>query len=484
MNTGKKNAVVADWTTVPGWDGAKQEYVELDCERWIRENKIREAGRENGKQEFPPSEAVQPDEIYMKIVDWVNQRGKACHAAVSMDLVQKRHALEQETEQGMAPIRHKVKGLRDQGIVALADQAKKDRSSLTQKKGEAREAGVALAAFKSKANLGRVAEYYERDTWYWWLVGIVVIEALANAMMLARVHEHGLLGAIATMILIGVVNAGILGCMIGEGWRQKNSVRPGSIMGGWLMVGLGAMIMAVWNLLVGHFRDSMLAVAQRASSLRELLTDDTIGRFLINPFGLEGFISWGLAAVGVGCCIFAATKWLKRDDVYPGYGAVHRAATEYSEEFREEIEQRRANLERIYEEYTERIRDERLKVEHKKGGHRVITDKAKETVRQFPMQLRQYQSHLDFILAAYRTANEKARATPNPEFFAQRFSLDQDMLEPPPWQDVPPPDYDEDWESFHQAEDAIRRAYQDAQSEYPTFEDLIESEGERERLEK
>lgn len=52
-----KNPVVDVWTTVPGWHGAKQEYVDLDCERWIRENGTREAGRENGKQEFPRSKS-------------------------------------------------------------------------------------------------------------------------------------------------------------------------------------------------------------------------------------------------------------------------------------------------------------------------------------------------------------------------------------------------------------------------------------------
>ena len=486
MNIRKKNAVVEDWTTVPGWDGAKQQYVELDCEAWIRENGIREAGRENGEREFPPSEAVQPDEMYTKILAWVNQRGKTCYAEVSKYLVQQRYTLELETRAGMAPIRNKVEGLRDQGIVALTNQAQKDRSNLTQQEREAREAWTALEAFKTKANLKRVAEYNERDTWSWWLVGIVVIEALVNAMMLAGVHEYGLLGAIVTMLVIGVVNACILGWMIGEGWRQKNSVRPGPRVGGWLMVGLGATLMAVWNLLVGHFRDSMIAVAtkaaQGASSLRELLTDDTGERFLNNPFGLEGFFSWGLAAIGVGCCVFAATKWLKRDDVYPGYGAVHRAATEYNEEYGQEVAQRRANLDRICEEYTERIRDERQQVENKKGNHRLITDTAKGIVRQFPMQLRRYQDHLDFIIAAYRAANEKARTTPNPKFFTEKILIDQDMLEKPEWEDIPPPDHGKDWDGFQQAEESIRKAYLDAQAEYPTLEIWMKSEGARERL--
>lgn len=472
-----------EWTTVPGWDGAKQEYVELDCQKWIRENKIREAGRENGEQEFPPSEATQPDEMYNKILAWVNQRGKACHAEVSRYLVQQRHALELETKEGMAPIQHTVEGLKNQSIVELTDQAEKDRSFLVQKQREAREARASLAHFKTSANLERVPEYNERETWYWWLVGIVVIEALANAMMLAGVHEYGLLGAIVIMLAIGVVNTCLLGGVVGEGWRQKNSVELLPKLGGWIMVALGSTGMILWNLLVGHFRDSMLAVATKAasgaSSLGELLADDTVERFRNNPLGLEGFFSWVLAAVGVGCCVYAATKWLKRDDVYPGYGKVHRAEAEHFEEYQDENVQRRANLKRIYEEYIERIRDQRQQVENKKGNHRLISDAARAVVRQFPMQLRQYQNHLDFIIAAYRSANEKARTTPSPEFFGNAFAIDQDMLEAPRWHGVRRPDYNEDWEGFQQAEEAIRTAYQKAQAGSPTLENWMESEGAR-----
>lgn len=481
-----KNPVVDDWTTVPGWNGAKQEYRDLDCERWIGENGIREAGHENGKQEFPRSDADQPDEMYMKILDWVNKRGRACHADVSTYLVQQRHALEMETREGMAPIRHKVEGLRDQGIVELTDQGEKDRSALTQKEREARNAWASLAAFRAKANLERVAEYNERDTWYWWLVGIIVIEAVANAMMLGDVHEYGRLGAMAVMLGVGAVNAGILGCVIGEGWRQTNSVGLLQKLGGWIVAALGVTGMIVWNLLVGHFRDSMLAVVTKAtlgaSSLGELLTDDTVERFLKDPLGLEGMQSWVLAAIGAGCCALAATKWLKRDDVYPGYGTVHRAATEHNEEYMQEITQRREDLNLVYTGYVGNIRDERDQVQNKKGNHVLITGKARNIVRQFPMQLRQYQNNLDFILSAYRSENEKARKTPSPKFFSQKFTIDQDMLEPPAWEGVPESDYDDDWDSFQEAENAVRKAYLDALAGYPTLEDLMEGESARARL--
>ena len=488
MNIRNKNAVSGDWTAVPGWDEARQQYVELDCEEWIRENKIREAGRENGEREFPPSEAVQPDEMYTKILAWVNQRGKTCHAEVSRYLVQQRHALELETREGMAPIQHTVEGLRDQGIVELTDQAEEGRSILVQKQRKALEAGAALAAFKARENLARVPEYNERETWYWWLGGIVVLEAVANAMIIAGVHEQGLLGAMVATLSIGAVNAVLLGGMIGQGWRQKNSVELLSKSLGWTLVALGATGMFLWNLLVGHFRDSMLAVATKtasgASSLGELLADDTIERFSNSLFGLEGMLSWLLAVIGGGCCILAATKWLNRDDVYPGYGKVHRAEAEHFEEYQDENVQRRAKLKSIYEEHIERIRDQRQQVENKKGNHRLITDAARALLRQFPMQLRQYQNHLDFIIAAYRSANEIARTTPNPEFFAERLDIDQEMLEAPEWEEIPPSDYDEDWEGFQQAEEAIRTAYLEARDGYPTPEDWMERKGARERVQK
>ena len=475
---------IREWTTVPGWDSTKQEFVDLDCEQWIRENKIREEGQENGKREYPPSKAVQPDEMYMKISAWVNQRGKKCHAAVSRHLVNLRHALELETKEGMAPIQDTVMGLRDRGIQELADQAKQDRSILTQKEREVREAWAALSDFKARAKLERVAVYNEIGKWYWWLIGIVLIEALFNMFMLYEVHQFGAAGALVTMLLIGVVNAGV-GGLVGEGWRQRKSVESFPRYGGIVMVFLGLVLMIFWNLLVGHFRDSMIAkqaratnVEQETGSVRELLTDNTLALFLENPLGLDDMMSGLLALVGVGCCIFAAYKWFTRDDEYPGYGTVHRTATEHSDEYVHELGERLNILKDIYTGCVDKICDERQKLENKKGNHRLVTDTAKDIVRQFPMQLRQYQDHLDFIIAAYRSANEKARTKPGPRFFAERLLIDHEMLVSPEWDEIKQPEYDEDWEGFQQAETAVRQSYNDAQVGYPTLEDLMESRSE------
>ena len=151
-----------DWTAVPGWDSVGKKYVELDCESWIKENKIRETGERNGKKEFPKSDATQPDEMHEKIRAWVNQRGKVCYEEVNKHIVGLKHALELENKAGQAPVQDKVENIKNEGIIELTDQMNEDRSSMVQKRQETEEAWAALGAFKKQANLNRVAEYGDR----------------------------------------------------------------------------------------------------------------------------------------------------------------------------------------------------------------------------------------------------------------------------------------------------------------------------------
>lgn len=132
MKLVRKETHSGDFTKVNGWDESNHKYVDLDCEGWIRENKIRETGRRNGEQDFPNSEATQPDDMHEKIRDWVNQRARTCHAEVSEYLQQQRYNLDQEAPAGSAPIQHKVEALRDEAKQRLSDQGDADRTELTQ----------------------------------------------------------------------------------------------------------------------------------------------------------------------------------------------------------------------------------------------------------------------------------------------------------------------------------------------------------------
>ncbi len=481
MNIQEENPSVDNWKVVPGWNGTTQKYVDLDTDRWIQENGIREAGYADGKQNFPQSDADQPNQMYMKIIEWVNKRAKTCHESVSNYLVQQRYALEIESNEEMALLQHKVRELKDQGVRELSDQGEKHQSVLARKEREARDSWEALETFRAKAELDRVAEYNEKDTWYWWLIGIIAIEAVVNAMMLADLHEQGWLGAITVMLAIGVVNAGFLGFMLGEGWRRTNSIILSQKISGLMMVSIGSIGMVFWNLLVGHFRDSItdLKELSETNTTSERLMDEAVEDFLRAPFGIESVESWVLVLIGVGCCVFAASKWLNRDDLYPGYGAMHRAATEHNEEYNQEVLQRQNDLNAVYQAWVERINKERNKLQNKRDNNELINQTAKEIVRQLRTELSQYQRDLDSILAAYRSENEKVRTTDPPKFFSERYTIDLDMLELPVWEGYSPakPDWDA-FNHFHQANNAILEAYKKAQDRYPKLKNLIAREDE------
>ena len=467
-----------DWTEVPGWDETKKEYVDLHCERWLKENRIRDLGQKNGEQEYPASDATQPDEIHQKIRAWINRRGRACKDAVSKFLALQRHTLELQRKEGMAPIRDKVEGLRNDAIGKLRDRGTTERANLDQFAREAEEARRDLNAFRKDANLERVAEDSKTAKAMLLVLGLVVlVEAIYNALMLAGVYETGLAGAIIVFLTIGVVNTAIFGALVGEGWRFKNSVRRETLWSGWLMIGLGGGGLLVLNLFVGHFRDSLQARAARPDlSIEELLTDDSIPRFLDNPFGLDGLPSYLLVIVGIGAGLFAATKWFGRDDPYPGYGRKYRSDREHHRSYLEASRESRARLEEIYRESTDKINDARSQLENKKGEYRHLTDTARRIVRDFSMHLRQYQDDLDFLIAAYRTENEKARTTPAPIFFKDRPLIDEEMLAAPEWNDIPAPDYDEDWAGFRDAIRAVHMTYIEAKDALPVPEYLQDTE--------
>lgn len=470
----------ASWSEVPGWDETRAEYVDLDCEHWLHENRIRDLARENGKQEYPASDATQPDEIHQKIRAWVNRRGRACKDSVSKFLALQRHALELQRTEGMAPIRDKVEGIRDDAVGKLRDQGLAERANLSQAAQEAQEARRDLDRFRRDASLERLPENSKTATALVRLLALVVLaEAIYNAIFIGRFYPGGPAGAVILFLTIGIANTVIFGGLIGESWRLKNSIRRVTSVSGWLMTALGSVSLLTLNFFVGHFRDSLQAVAasgRSGASIAELLTDDSIRRFLAAPFSLEGLESYLLVLVGIAAGLFAATKWFGRDDPYPGYGLKYRKAQEHHRIYLETLRRCLDRLEEIHRKVVDRINDERSQLENRRGQYRHVTDTAHRVVRDFSMHLRQYQDDLDFLIAAYRTHNEMARETPAPFFFRDRPLIDEDMLAHPEWSDIPAPDYEEDWSGFRDALNDVRRAYDEAKSALPVPEHLRERE--------
>lgn len=464
------------FTDAPEFDPTNATYNRLDCDAWIQANSIQEIAKEDADQDFPPSEQVQLDATQLKILRWVNNRALDCSLAVQKWLGEKRTYLNsirmnsEEFESNVAKTEQQYK-------TRLEACQSEDILQLEGKGNDAYQARVALAAFKEKAGLVRPANFNGRDTWYWWLVGVVVVEGITNATLLAEVSERGWLGAITLMLLICVVNAGLLGAVIGEGWRLKNSVSFSSKASGWMLVLMGAAGMTFWNLLIGHFRDSLLdKVTIRAATLEELLTDRTVEKFLENPLALDDMLSWVLATIGAASCIFAATKWLSRDDEYPGFGKVSRVERELTQTYQEEVTGRREGLKKIYDEGESQLEGLNVNLKGSLTAANNTGEQVKAIVAQFSGRHRQYQLDLNQILAVYRSENTKNRSTPQPKSFLYDVDVEPDAFTPPDWTEVEQPDFNSTMPMFREARNRMRIAYEDLLESYPNPEDPMANE--------
>ena len=74
----------------------------------------------------------------------------------------------------------------------------------------------------------------------------------------------------------------------------------------------------------------------------------------------------------------------------------------------------RKGIRQVYDEYTEKLADIRPRLEIKKGKWKDLCDRGARIVRLYPINLRQYQDDLNYLISAYRTENQRLRTEPSP----------------------------------------------------------------------
>ena len=203
-----------------------------------------------------------------------------------------------------------------------------------------------LNTFKATHQLSREASYPDGAALFFryaLLLLLVSFEGVFNATFFAEGLSTGLLGGFfyaVTLASINVFTAFILG---------KTAVRwCFHIQPALKAVGIAALIITLsltaFNALaIGHLRNAILL--ESASP-----TKDALQSLLMNPIGFNDLMAWVLFLVTIGFGIAAMIDGLFVDDLYPGYGNISRRTKSAVEEFEEEFEEVRAELEEIKQE--------------------------------------------------------------------------------------------------------------------------------------
>ena len=462
------------WDDIPGFNVVKEEYVLLDTEAWLRDHRIREDGRERGAKNFPDSDAGEPDDVHYKILSWINLRGRRCREAVIRllsDFDQELNKIKDDQE--LTIMEQKVAEVAEHGSIALNRRVADDRTELTRLETAVREGTAEYEKFRKTARLDRLPDYSGRRNAVSIIVLCALIEVVLNASLLMEVNPFGLVGSAMQMGLIMAVNILSGALAMGYALRCRNLVSSFKRMVAWMTIILLVAFSGVFNLLVGHFRDSMqAALGNVVANPFVMLENDALPRLLADPFGLDSFQSYLLILLGLLFFGIVSWKGYQSDDPYPGYGRRDRLLNAIKNNYGDKLEEARHGIEGLYKDCKSELDDIRYSIEIKQSTWEDLCDRGARITAEYPINLRQYQDHLNYLLAAYRTENQQARTEPSPCFFSEQLQIDKDLLVPPSFEPPPKMKLEGITQHVHQAISQIQGIYRDALLEYRSLEEI------------
>ena len=332
-----------------------------------------------------------------------------------------------------------------------------------------------FAAFRQRSGLTRLADYSHRQGALITILGCLIVEVVLNATLLMEVNAFGLIGSSVQMGLIGAVNVLIAGAAMGALLRWCHHIALWRKFFSWLGIVLIVAAVVSFNLVVGHFRDSMQAVLSDPSADIFALGSDTFQRFLAGWASLDSFQSFLLVLLGILFFSVASWKWFQRDDIYPDYGRRDRELKKVRANYVKEFDRVNDDLQKTYQKYKSKLEDIRHKLEIQQSQWRNICIRGENLVVNYTINLKQYQHDLEFLLNHYRTANRNARTDPEPPHFKKLKRVDASILKPPAFNPPAETSLKGVMDQVHTAISRLQDVFRNSMRKYPILEAVMAS---------
>ena len=95
-------------------------------------------------------------------------------------------------------------------------------------------------------------------------------------------------------------------------------------------------------------------------------------------------------------------------------------------------------------------------------------------VDDYPVNLRQYNKDLAYLLAAYRDANLAARTAPPPPFFDVEPTIDKDVIQPPEFSRRSPPEWGEIPKKAKEGFARVEKTYAEVLTRYKMLDRVVD----------
>ena len=433
----------SEWEDIPGFDRTKRKYIRLDGGAWLAAHRIQAEGERRGKRNQPGSDETLPDEMYRKIESWIRKRALDCKEEVGTYIKEELANLHEfgsswDKENPEIDLDALV-AQRCQDLRAKTDQSVSD---LDKQRAEYEEAARDLKIFRERHQLSRVAHYPRSQFAHWlWVPVAMIVESFASAILLGSVSRGGVIEGWMVAVVLTLVNV-LLGIWAGRTWRFTHYDWGFVKLFAYAQGALCATAALVWNDVAGHVRD-VYVLAEKTGALEA--PDEafaTAWRTMIErPLPWESLPSAGLALVGIAVFVLTTYKAYTADDTFPGYGARHRKVEALHGRYQDNLNDALEELASTRNEANAAIEEIKDRYEMDRAGRESTLDNLRMIVDDYPVNLRQYNTDLAYLLAAYRDANLAVRTAAPPPFFERDLTIDEDVIQPPEFPVPDPPEW-------------------------------------------
>jgi hypothetical protein len=419
-------------------------FVVIDRERTVAKLRLDERAKQNGARNFPSPDSTVRDDVEEEIVAEMLE-----HANRDKSNASNTHRLYNERLSELALLREMsiISGASAQALGDFRTTVINRDNRLALAKDAIRESYRELADFKAEHGLNRPAHPGSCSIYAISTVGIAwLVECALNTAFLRVNDDYGLIGGFVAAAVVAAINV-FLSAAVGRFWwpylfHKSVTRRAFALLGsiGWLG------LLAVWNLLAGHFRDAKgSGVSHPEVEALRLLMERT--------WHFESIYSYGLLAAGVAFALLAAAAAYKMKDPYPGYGDIYKRHEYRCDAYSDEIEYALEDLRETRDEAIASAKEVSNEL-RRQFGERGQIIAARETHRH---RFRERQEYLEgigsFLLSRYRSVNVQTRPDGlEPVHFKERWSLGRTEL---------PVDHDESLDAQVQsAQEALAESIQ------------------------
>ena len=411
--TGAKIQIPAKGPTFRFWKSSVDSTMSELVAELMRDERIAENARNDGRQNLPESDATEPSVTEQRVTERVALNLKSITESLRKAV---RERAVDVSGLSVATTMMRLKTIPSASQFEIKKLLAESRDELVRAKTEALIRARDLRHFQREHDLHRAPSYPGDGVspWLWFLLGVIaLIEAALNAHFWGPVNEFGLIGGFfkaAFIALLNLVPAVLTGIYIVPKLAHKHR---GKRAYAWPLLIAWIGWTSAYNIFVGHWR----VAAETGTGVESMRVAAT--SMLAHP--VDGLLTSGdavmLVIAGVIAALVVAIDAFAMDDRYWGYGPVGRRHEKAQRDFDDLKKRLRGQLSDIVGRYGNEVTNIVADTpKHVRQINELINDAAKiheEAKNSAEVQ----QSVLDSALKSYRDENRRVRTAPVPAHF-------------------------------------------------------------------